>query len=126
MAKANKRTHAHKRDEGLMIVLGVILSNSLTLVISLPTAEATLVGWGVAFVVGYFIPPRPEDGFIRWVLERLTLIGCFYLVVFKMPLLLKRFLPVYLADGIPFCVYIAGFILWIRLKGTMQAEQAKR
>jgi hypothetical protein len=105
------------RGEGsslLIIALGTILSASLPDLVSIPKHEAILVGWPIAFVVAYFIPPRPEMGFVRWMLERLIILTCIYLSFFKIPLLLKSSLTTPLAYGIPITIFVVGFAAWLR------------
>ena len=98
----------------LTIVLGAGLTFLLPELVSIPKDEAFMVGWPVAFVVAYFLPPRPEIGFVRWMLERLIILTCIYLSLLKIPLLLKGSLTTPLAYGIPITIFVAGFIAWLR------------
>jgi hypothetical protein len=100
--------------DSFMVALATVLCISLPLLGLVPQQEAILVGWTIAFLVGYFIPPRPQMKFVPWMLERVILIGCFYLAVFKIPLLLKRSLMTPFAYGIPIVLFVAGYIAWIR------------
>lgn len=98
----------------LTIVIGAGLSAVLPDLVSIPKDEAYLVGWTIAFLVTYFMPPRPEMGFVRWVLERLILITCMYLTFLKVPLFLKSSLSSPLAYGIPIAIFVVGFVAWLR------------
>ena len=117
MTKANEQSRVPPdRDDFLMIALGAALSSALPMLVSIPKEEAILVGWTIAFSVGYFIPPRPEVKFVLWMVERMILITCFYLFVFKIPLLFKSKLATPFAYGIPIIIFLAGFIMWIRYR----------
>jgi hypothetical protein len=105
----------------LTIAVGTVLTVALPDLVSIPKHEAFLVGWTIASVVAYFIPPRPEMGFVRWMLERLIFLTCFYLACFKIPLLLKSSLTTPLAYGIPITIFVVGFVAWLRhLKSSSQ------
>jgi drug/metabolite transporter (DMT)-like permease len=71
----------------------------------LHVAEAILVGWSVAFIVGYWLPPRPQESYVRWVLESITLVIGFYLAFFKAPLWLKESIPTLLAYSVPILTF---------------------
>jgi hypothetical protein len=116
MAAANKPTEDSIEEARffLILVIGALLSAALPYLVSIPKHEGILVGWPIAFLVGYFIPPRPEMRFVRWMLERLILITSIYLSLFKLPLLLKPSLPTPLAYGIPITMFVVGFVLWLR------------
>jgi len=98
----------------LTIVIGAGLTVSLPDLVSIPKHEAVLVGWPIAFVVAYFLPPRPEMGFVRWMLERLIILTGIYLSFLKIPLLLKSSLTTPLAYGIPITIFVVGFAAWLR------------
>ena len=117
MTQANDQSRGpYERDDFLTIALGATLSSALPMLVSIPKEEAILVGWTIAFGVGYFVPPRPEMKFVLWMLERMIFLTCFYLFVFKIPLLFKSTLATPLAYGIPITVFLAGFIVWIRYR----------
>ena len=98
----------------LMVALATAIWIFLSLSGFVPHAEAILIGWTIGFLVGYWIPPRPYVGFAPWTAERLALISCFYLAVFKIPLLLERFMSILFAYGIPVVVFIAAYFVWTR------------
>jgi hypothetical protein len=115
MAAANKPTEDRSEgDSFFTILIGSALSAALPDLVSIPRHEAYLVGWTIAFFVGYFIPPRPRMRFVRWMLERLILITSLYLAAFKVPLVLKPSLPTPFAYGIPITMFVVGFVLWLR------------
>lgn len=115
MAAANKPTEDSSEGGSFFtLVIGSALSVALPDLVSIPKHEAILVGWPIAFLIGYFIPPRPQVRFVRWMLERLIYITSFYLAAFKVPLLLKPSLPTPLAYGIPITMFVVGFVLWLR------------
>ena len=98
----------------LMIALATSSWGFLSIARIVPYAEAILIGWVVGFVVGYWIPPKPEVGFYRWTGERLVMIGLFYVVGLKMPDLLLRSLNQYVAHGIGFIVFLVAYFAWTR------------
>lgn len=111
----NERTDDRGEVSSLLtIAFGTILTVALPDLVSIPKQEAMLVGWTIAFFVAYFIPPRPEMGFVRWMLERLIILTCFYLAFFKVPLVLKSSLATPLAYGIPITICVAGLAAWLR------------
>jgi hypothetical protein len=125
MAAANKQTE-DSSEAGFFftLVIGSALSAALPDLVSIPRHEAILVGWPIAFLVGYFIPPRPETRFVRWMLERLIYITSLYLAAFKIPLVLKPSLPTLLAYGIPLTMFVVGFVLWLRHLRNSSRRQA--
>jgi hypothetical protein len=116
MADDKQPTEPDDRRWLLTLVLGATLSNSLSVVGLLPGAESVFVGWTVAFLVGYWISPRPQTTFVFWMLERLGFLLCLCLAIFKIPLLLKRAMPFTLAYGISIMVFIGVFIAWLRYR----------
>jgi hypothetical protein len=109
-----KTTEPGDRGSFLMIALGATLSNALSVIGLLPGAESVLVGWMVAFFVGYWIPPRPQTRFIPWMLRRLIFLLFLCLAVFLIPWLLRPAMPSPLARGIPIVVFVAAVIAWVR------------
>jgi len=103
----------------LVIMLAVALSNFLDLAKLLPSAEAFLVGWTVAFTVGYWVPPRPEVGFLRWTCKHLIMIGCVYVLVLKLPLLFTSQVNRLAAYGIGFALLLTAVLVWRRRKNTI-------
>jgi hypothetical protein len=97
----------------LMTLLGATLSSALPTLVSFPRAESFLIGWAIAFSVAYFIRPHPPVSFVRWTLERQIMLACFYLFVFKIPLLLKPWLITPLAYGIPIALLLAASLAWV-------------
>jgi hypothetical protein len=115
MVDPNEKTaEPGERGSFLMMVLGATLSNALSLMGLLPGAESILVGWMVAFLVGYWIPPRPQVRFIPWMLRRFVLLLFLCLAVFLIPSLLKPAMPSPLAYGIPFVAFVGAVIAWVR------------
>ena len=111
MARTTKQSEKpQERDETLMMVLGAILMPALRKMTSLPWGEAFLVAWTVAFMVGYFIPPRPKMKYARWVIERALLYTCSFWL-FQAPELLKHWLTIPFAYGIPLTLFLAGDLL---------------
>jgi hypothetical protein len=96
------------RADFLTISLGVGLTHLLPAWELLPTAEAALVAWSVAFAVGYWLPPKPSESYVRWMLERLILVIAFYLAFFKIPVWLRQWLPRILAYGIPILTFFCS------------------
>lgn len=109
-----KTTEPGDRGGFLMIVLGATLSNALSVIGLLPGAESVLVGWMVAFLVGYWIPPRPQTRFVPWMLRRFVLLLFLCLAVFLIPSLLRPAMPSPLAQGIPIAVFVAAVTAWVR------------
>ncbi len=118
-----KSNGERRRAESLTIGLGVGLTHLLPDWELLPTAEAVLVAWSVAFAVGYWLPPRPTESYARWLLETLILVVAFYLAFFKIPVWLKQWMPSMLAYGTPILTFFVLYVLsliWARrgfLKG---------
>jgi len=78
----------------------------------LPTPEALLVGYTLAFVMRYFIPSKPRMGGRRMLWQIALVIG-FYLTCVKAPLVLKQVINFYLAYGIPIAVFLICFVAWL-------------
>ena len=95
----------------LTIVLGVGLTHLLAAWELLPTAEAVLVAWSVAFAVEYWLLPRPSEGHARWMLERLIFVMAFYLAFFRIPAWLTQWIPSVLAYGVPILTFFALCVL---------------
>jgi hypothetical protein len=77
-------------------------------------AEAVWVAWFIAFLVGYWLPPRPTETFLKWMLENLIFVTAFYLAFFKIPAWLKPSMPALMAYGIPILVFFAFYVLTSR------------
>ena len=109
-----KTTEPGDRGLFLMAALGATLSGALSIMRLLPELESVLVGWMVAFFVGYWIPPRPQTRFVPWMLRRLVFLLFLCLAVFLIPWLLRPAMPSPLARGIPIVVFVAAVIAWVR------------
>ena len=92
----------------LMILLGTGLSQLLK-GWALSDAKAFVLSWMIAFVVGYWLPPRPADGFLRWLLKSSIVIAFVYMIVFLVPAWLDGSMPL-LYYGVPIVTFIIFFI----------------
>src|ERR1700752_3831896 len=109
----------------LMVAFAAVLWNFLSITRLLPGEEALLVGWTVGFLVGYWLPPRPIIGFVRWASERIIMFVVFYVVVLKTPPLVAPSLNRYVANAIGFVVFLALYFLWTRHpKSTLRLGRA--
>ena len=105
-----------ERNEFLTIALAVILSDALHLTGLVNGAKAILVGWPIALLVGYWVPPRPKLRFRLWLLERMILVIGFYLAVLRIPALLRSVIPMSLAYGIPIGIFVVAFMAWLHYR----------
>jgi hypothetical protein len=109
----------------LMVLLASAISGSLSITKSLPLEESILIGWTVGYLVGYWLPPRPTLGFIRWTLERIVMTVAFYAVVLKAPTLVAPLMNAYVAIGIALVMFFAMYFAWTRHpKSTLRFGQA--
>ena len=84
-----------------------------------------LIGWTVGFLVGYWLPPRPTIGFVRWTAERIAMVVFAYAVVLKTPPLVAPSLNAYVAHGIGFVIFLAAYFAWTRHpKSTLRLGRA--
>jgi hypothetical protein len=79
----------------------------------LPTAEALLIGFLVAHAIGYWLPPKPKENYFRWMLDFGIFMVGFYLALFKIPALLKRWMGSVLAYAIPILIFFVLYTLSI-------------
>ena len=93
----------------LMIFLGAGLSQLLKGWV-LSDAKAFVLSWMIAFVVGYWLPPRPTEGFLRWLLKSLIVIVGVHMIVFLIPAWLEGRMPL-LYYGIPIVAFVILFIV---------------
>lgn len=117
MVEANEAKENQTRGRNGATLLTICLAASLSTLLAkgevLPDAEAFVVSYSFAFLVGYWIPPRPALGFRRWAIESLILIVGFYAALFKFPTWLRLRMHAVLAYAIPMAVFIPVFIiLW--------------
>ena len=93
----------------LMVLLGAGLSQLLKDWV-LSDAKAYLLSWMIAFVVAYWLPPRPAEGFVAYLLKSSIIVVAVYLIVFLLPALLKGQMPL-LYYGIPIVTFIIILIV---------------
>ena len=121
----NERLLRSGGERLLTVALATALWSGLSITKLVPEAEAILLGWSVGFLVGYWIPPRPTIGFLRWAGERIVMLVVFYTVVLKAPSFLARSLNAYVAYGIAFLVFLAAYFVWTRHpKSTLRLGRA--
>ena len=108
------RKDERSRAQFLMVFLGIGLSQLLSKGEFLSESKAFLLSWSIAFLIGYWLPPRPTQTFLRWVLESSIVVLAVYLIFFLMPMWLKGKTPL-LYYGIPILACVALFILARRL-----------
>ena len=98
----------------LMVVLATAIWSALSITNALPWEESLLIGWTIGFLVGYWLPPRPTLGFLRWTSERIVMIVSFYAIVLKAPTLVEPSMNIYLAFGIASALFLALYFAWTR------------
>ena len=105
------------RADFLTMGLGAGLARLFTAWELLAIGEAILVAWLVAYSIGYWLPPKPPESFGRWIRERLIFLVALYLAFFKVPVILKQWLPTIMAYGIPILIFLLASV-WsiIRVK----------
>jgi hypothetical protein len=109
----------------LMVVLATSLWAFLPMTGVVAQAEAILIGWTVGFLVGYWLPPRPKVGFVRWTSERILFIAVFYAVVLKLPPIIAPSTNEYLRYGVAFLLFLALYFVWTRQpKSTLRRGRA--
>ena len=108
-----------------MTMLATAIWGSLSITKALPYAESILIGWTIGYLVGYWLPPRPTIGFMRWTSERIVMITCLYAVVLKAPPLVAPPLKEYVAAGIALVLFLAMYFAWTRHpKSTLRFGRA--
>src|SRR5262245_51226946 len=98
----------------LMFALATAIWSFLSIAKFLPQAEAILIGLTVGFLVGYWLPPRPKFGFVRWTAERTLFIAVFYAIVLKLPPIIAPSANEYLRTGVAFLFFLALCFAWMR------------
>ncbi len=125
--RGERRLAERRRAEFLTVGVGVGLTHLFTAWGLLPMAESILVAWSVALAVGYWLPPRPRESYVRWVLEALILVVAFYLAFFKAPALLKPMMPSLIAYGLPALLFFGLYTWWLisARRGATKGEPNK-
>jgi hypothetical protein len=99
-------------DRVLMIIFASVLWSVLATMKLLPFAEAVLVGWTVTILIGYWLPPRPTIGFMRWASERIIMLLVFYLLVLKTPILFAGRFNVFAAFSVGALLFVSAYYAW--------------
>ena len=94
----------------MMILLGAGLSQLLSKGGFLSDGKAFVLSWSIAFVVGYWLPPRPVQGLLRWLLQSALVVVAMYLIFFLMPFWLEGKIPV-MYYGIPIVTFVILFMI---------------
>ena len=124
LRKENHPVAERGRAEFLTTGLAIGLWQLLHLSELLPTVEALLAGFLVAYAIGYWLPPKPKENYFRWMLDFGIFIVGFYLAFFKIPALLKRWMGSVVAYGIPIFIFFVLYTLSI-LKARRSATKGK-
>ena len=114
MIEANEPTAKRKADRSpatfLMILLGAGLSQLLSKGGFVSDGKAFMLSWSIAFVIGYWLPPRPAESLQRWLLESSIVVVATYVIVFLMPTWLEGKMPL-LHYGLPIVAFVILFIV---------------
>lgn len=83
--KQNQKQNQRYLVNGLMSVMGAGLTLLFLEVTSLHDAEAVLFGFSLSVTLSYWIPPRPKDGYFRWLARNLSFVTIVYFLIGKIP-----------------------------------------
>ena len=97
-----------------VVMLAAALSAFLPMTGVVANAEAILIAWTIAFVLDYWVPPKPTVGFLRWTGEHIAMLVVFYLLVLKAPPRLLSSLNRYVAFAFALVLFIGIYFVWTR------------
>ncbi len=112
MAEKVKQEQRRTQEWILQMAITIFLGISLWLFIPLPSAEAFLAAGLLAAIAAYWIPPKPRESYLRWILENLFFIIGFYLAFWKVPTLLHRWISYSAALGLSLFVFFS-IVYWV-------------
>ena len=91
----------------------------------LPYFPAFILIYAVAYLIDYWIPPRPPENFFVWMVKVILLMGYMLLGVWLAPRLLSRWIWIPLAYGIP-VLLLALSTYWIPPLYPVKREESFR
>lgn len=78
----------------------------------LPYIPAVLLAFAVAYLIDYWIPPKPPVSFPIWIGKVIIFVGCLFLGIWLIPALLSKLIWPPLAYAVPaFLVFLSMY--WI-------------
>ena len=83
-----------------------------------------MVAYAVAFLIGYWLPPKPPHQFSHYAVRVLTIVSCLHAGLWAIPKMLDRVLWTPAAYGLPaFALFIAAY--WMKPLLPTNAKQDK-